>query len=142
MNFNKAEGKRPPLPPFDYESAHLKVRLAEEAWNSGNPQQVALAYTPDSIWRNRNQFIRGRQEIEAFLAQKWENELEYKLKKELWSYNFNRIAVRFFYEYRTKEKEWFRAYGNEMWEFAPSGLMQKRYASINDMPIDKKDRLL
>ncbi|SFT41978.1 hypothetical protein SAMN05216474_0459 [Lishizhenia tianjinensis] len=142
MSFNGKVEKRPPLPPFDYESATLKVQLAEEAWNSKNPQQVALAYTPDSLWRNRNQFLRGRQEIEEFLTQKWESELDYKLKKELWSYNFNRIAVRFFYEYRTKEEQWFRAYGNEMWEFASNGLMQKRFASINDIHINKNDRLL
>lgn len=142
MSFTNSQEKRPPLPPFDYDSALLKVQLAEEAWNTKNPQQVALAYTPDSIWRNRDQFLKGRQEIVDFLIKKWEKELDYKLKKELWSYNFNHIAVRFFYEYRTKEGQWFRAYGNEMWEFAPNGLMQKRFASINDINIEIKDRIL
>lgn len=134
--------KKYPLPPFTLESAKEKVQLAEYAWNSRDPIKVSMAYTQNSIWRNRDNFIRGRKEIQEFLSGKWSNELDYKLKKELWSYNFNRIAVRFEYEYRNIYGQWFRAYGNEMWEFDENGLMQKRYASINDLKIEEKDRIL
>lgn len=134
--------KKYPLPPFTLESAKEKVQLAEDAWNSRDPIKVSMAYTQNSIWRNRDNFIRGRKEIQEFLSGKWSNELDYKLKKELWSYNFNRIAVRFEYEYRNIYGQWFRAYGNEMWEFDENGLMQKRYASINDLKIEEKDRIL
>lgn len=134
--------KKYPLPPFTLESAKEKVQLAEDAWNSRDPIKVSMAYTQNSIWRNRDNFIKGRNEIQEFLSTKWSNELDYKLKKELWSYNFNRIAVRFEYEYRNIYGQWFRAYGNEMWEFDENGLMQKRYASINDLKIEEKDRIL
>jgi uncharacterized protein len=134
--------KKYPLPPFNEETAKQKVQMAEDAWNSKNPATVAQAYTIDSEWRNRTQFINGRKEIELFLADKWEKEKDYKLKKELWGFRENRIAVRFEYEYHNEAGQWFRAYGNELWEFDENGLMRKRYASINDMPIDKKDRTL
>ena len=134
--------KKYPLPPFNEETAKQKVQMAEDAWNSKNPATVAKAYTIDSEWRNRTQFINGRKEIELFLADKWEKEKDYKLKKELWGFRENRIAVRFEYEYHNEAGQWFRAYGNELWEFDENGLMRKRYASINDMPIDKKDRTL
>ena len=126
-----------PLPPFTLETALQKVQLAEDAWNSRNPKRVSLAYTVNTEWRNRDQFVNGRQRVVAFLTAKWERELEYKLKKELWAYTDNRIAVRFEYEYHDHNKQWFRAYGNENWEFDENGLMQKRYASINDLPIAK-----
>lgn len=129
-----------PLPPFTLETALQKVQLAEDAWNSKDPERIALAYTIDSEWRNRNEFINGREAVKAFLKGKWEKELDYKLKKELWSFNENRIAVRFEYEYRNAAGEWFRAYGNENWEFDENGLMQKRFASINDLKIEEKDR--
>lgn len=132
---------RPPLPPFTLETAIQKVRAAEDGWNNRNPQAVALAYTPDSQWRNRNQFINGRAEIENFLTQKWNTELEYRLIKELWAFAGNRIAVRFAYEWHNDQGQWFRSYGNENWEFSPQGLMQKRYASINDLVIAETDRL-
>jgi nuclear transport factor 2 (NTF2) superfamily protein len=131
-----------PLPPFTLESARQKVKLAEEAWNSKDPQRVSLAYTADSEWRNRSTFINGRDEIVKFLTEKWERELEYKLKKELWSYTDNRIAVRFEYEYHLNDNQWFRAYGNENWEFDENGLMTKRYASINDISIQETERRL
>lgn len=131
-----------PLPPFTLETALEKVKLAEDAWNSKNPERIALAYTIDTEWRNRTEFINGRQEVIDFLKRKWENEVDYKLKKELWGFRENRMAVRFEYEYRNKEGQWFRAYGNENWEFDENGLMRKRYASINDLPIDEKDRKL
>jgi nuclear transport factor 2 (NTF2) superfamily protein len=131
-----------PLPPFTLESARQKVKLAEEAWNSKDPQRVSLAYTADSEWRNRSTFINGRDEIVKFLTEKWERELGYKLKKELWAYTENRIAVRFEYEYHLNDNQWFRAYGNENWEFNENGLMTKRYASINDISIKENERHL
>lgn len=131
-----------PLPPFSYETARQKVQLAEDAWNSRNPEKVSLAYTIDTIWRNRSTFINGREEVKAFLTQKWERELGYKLKKELWSFHENRIAVRFEYEWHDATEQWYRSYGNEMWEFDENGLMQKRYASINDVKINASERYL
>jgi len=131
---------RPPLPPFTEESATQKVRAAEDGWNSRDPAKLALAYTPDSRWRNRSVFLRGRDEIEAFLTRKWDRENEYRLIKELWAFNQNRIAVRFAYEWHDNEGNWFRSYGNENWEFAPDGLMQRRIASINDLPIEESER--
>ena len=134
--------KRFPVPPFSLETAKEKIQLAEDAWNSQNPERVSLAYTPDSEWRNRNEFINGRAEIVAFLSKKWQKELNYRLKKEYWAHTDNRIAVRFEYEYQNQAGEWFRAYGNENWEFDDNGLMQKRFASINDLAIAEKDRKL
>lgn len=134
--------KRFPLPPFSPETAKQKIQLAEDAWNSQDPERVSLAYTPDSEWRNRNEFINGRAEIIAFLSNKWQKELNYKLKKEYWAHTDNRIAVRFEYEYQNQAGEWFRAYGNENWEFDDNGLMQKRFASINDLAIAEQDRKL
>ena len=133
---------RPPLPPFSYASAVQKVRLAEDAWNSRDPQRVALAYTIDSRWRNRAQFPTGREQIVEFLTAKWQRELEYRLAKELWAYNDNRIAVRFAYEWHNAESNWFRSYGNENWEFDTQGLMRSRYASINDLAIAEHERKL
>lgn len=132
--------KKFPLPPFTEETAKQKIQMAEDAWNSKDPERVAKAYTPNSEWRNRNQFINGRDEIIAFLKNKWQNEKNYKLKKELWAFKDNRIAVRFEYEYQTEAGQWFRAYGNENWEFDENGYMQKRYASINDLEINESDR--
>lgn len=134
--------QRHPLPPFNQETAKQKVQLAENAWNTKDPIKVAQAYTIDSEWRNRSTFINGREEIIQFLTEKWKKEHDYKLKKELWAYTDNRIAVRFEYEYHDDEGNWFRAYGNENWEFDENGLMQKRYASINDVPISKSERRL
>ncbi|WP_299799810.1 nuclear transport factor 2 family protein [uncultured Maribacter sp.] len=134
--------KKYPLPPFNYETAKQKIQLAEDAWNSKDPVKIAQAYTIDSEWRNRNQFINGRDNIQAFLKHKWENELNYVLRKELWAYQGNRIAVRFEYEYSDVKGQWFRAYGNENWEFDENGLMQKRYASINDLKIKETERKL
>lgn len=131
---------RPPLPPFNQATAIQKVRAAEDGWNSRNPQKVALAYTPDSQWRNRDVFLNGRAEIEAFLTQKWAREHEYRLIKELWAFEENRIAVRFAYEWHNDEGQWFRSYGNENWQFDNNGLMQKRYASINDLVISENER--
>jgi uncharacterized protein len=131
---------RPPLPPFTEASAIEKVRLAEDAWNSRNPAKVALAYTPDSQWRNRAEFVHGRAEIEAFLTRKWVRELDYRLIKELWTFAGNRIAVRFAYEFHDDSSTWFRAYGNENWEFDAEGLMRRRIASINEHPIAEPDR--
>ncbi len=131
---------RPPLPPFNEETAREKVRLAEDGWNSRDPAKVALAYTEDTIWRNRAEFPRGRAEIQAFLERKWARELDYRLIKELWAFTGNRIAVRYAYEYHDDSGNWFRAYGNENWEFAPDGLMQRRFASINELPIREEDR--
>src|SRR3954464_11891739 len=131
---------RPPLPPFTRETAIQKVRLAEDAWNGRDPQRVALAYTPDSSWRNRAEFPRGRTEIEAFLARKWARELDYRLIKELWAFDGNRIAVRFAYEWHDDAGNWFRSYGNENWEFDADGYMQRRFASINDLPISELER--
>ncbi|MEN3975057.1 nuclear transport factor 2 family protein [Emcibacter sp. SYSU 3D8] len=129
------DDQRPPLPPFTAESAALKVRLAEDGWNSRDPSRVALAYTPDSRWRNRAEFVEGRAAIEAFLTRKWTREMEYRLIKELWAFTGNRIAVRFAYEWRDDSGQWYRSYGNENWEFDDRGLMQWRIASINDAPI-------
>jgi len=131
---------RPPFPPFTRDMATQKVRMAEDAWNNQDPQRIALAYTPDSIWRNRNEFINGRTEIIEFLDRKWAKELEYRLIKELWAFTEDRIAVRFAYEWHNAEHEWFRSYGNENWEFDSKGLMQRRYASINDLAITEADR--
>lgn len=129
-----------PLPPFTLETAKEKIQLAENAWNSQDPEKVSKAYTTDSEWRNRDTFVNGREEIVNFLQKKWEKELNYQLKKEYWAHTDNRIAVRFEYEYQTIDGNWFRAYGNENWEFNEHGLMTKRYASINDMAIQEKDR--
>ena len=131
---------RPPLPPFDHDSAVLKVRRAEDAWNGRDPEQVSLAYTPDSRWRNRSTFLTGRAEIVAFLTAKWARENEYRLIKELWAYTDDRIAVRFAYEWRSDAGQWFRAYGNENWLFDEEGLMAERHASINDLAIEEVDR--
>ena len=132
---------RPPFPPFTRETAIQKVRLAEDSWNSRDPVQVALTYTIDSVWRNRAEFLSGRAAIEAFLARKWAKELDYRLVKELWAFTDNRIAVRFAYEYHDDSGNWFRAYGNENWEFDPDGLMRRRIASINEHPIYDMDRV-
>lgn len=129
-----------PLPPFTFQTALEKIQLAEDAWNSQDPEKVSRAYTVDSEWRNRDQFVNGRDEIVKFLSKKWERELNYQLKKEYWAHTENRIAVRFEYEYQTKEGNWFRAYGNENWEFDENGLMRKRFASINDLEIQEEDR--
>ena len=134
------ENKRPPLPPFTEETAKLKIQAAEDAWNSKDPERVSLAYTIDTGWRNRSEFINGREEVKAFLQRKWLKELDYKLRKEYWAHTGNRIAVRFEYEYHDAAGNWFRAYGNENWEFDENGLMQKRYASINDLPIKESER--
>ena len=131
---------RPPLPPFTHETAIQKVRGAEDAWNSGDPHRVSLGYTVDSLWRNRAEFMHGRPEIVAFLTRKWARELDYRLIKELWAFTDNRIAVRFAYEWHDDSSNWFRSYGNENWDFAPSGLMQRRHASINDLPIKDSER--
>ena len=131
---------RPPLPPFNEETALLKVQLAEDGWNSRNPERVALAYTEDSEWRNRTEFVNGRAAIIELLRRKWARELDYRLRKELWGFRGNRIAVRFEYEFHDVNGQWFRAYGNENWEFAANGLMQRRFASINDLPIAESDR--
>jgi uncharacterized protein len=137
---NNPESPRPPLPPFDTESAAKKVRMAEDAWNSRDPQRVSLAYTPDSVWRNRSEFFSGREAILRFLTRKWTKELDYRLIKELWAYSGNRIAVRFAYEWRDDSGHWFRSYGNENWEFDARGFMQRRIASINDVPITEGER--
>lgn len=133
--------QRPPLPPFTLDTAVAKVRLAEDAWNGRDPAKVALAYTPDSRWRNRTEFINGRAEIEAFLVRKWAAERDYRLIKELWGFRENRMAVRFAYEWRDREGAWSRSYGNELWQFDQDGLMAQRHASINDLPISDADRL-
>ncbi len=135
-----ADTSRPPLPPFTHETAMQKVRMAEDAWNSRDPQRVALAYTVDSRWRNRAEFVNGRNEIVAFLTRKWNRELDYRLIKELWIHAERRIAVRFAYEWHDDAGNWFRSYGNENWEFDDMGLMRMRYASINDLPIAEGDR--
>ncbi|MFJ5720907.1 DUF1348 family protein [Streptomyces sp. NPDC093149] len=132
--------ERPPVPPFTRESAVEKVRLAEDGWNSRTPEKVALAYTEDSRWRNRAEWVTGREEIVAFLARKWARELDYRLIKELWAFEGNRIAVRFAYEWHDDSGNWYRSYGNENWEFDASGLMSVRHASINDVPIREADR--
>jgi nuclear transport factor 2 (NTF2) superfamily protein len=131
---------RPPLPPFDAETALAKVKAAEDGWNSRDPERVSLAYTEDSEWRNRSEFFSGRKAIVAFLTQKWKKELDYRLRKELWAFTENRISVRFEYEWHDDVNRWFRSYGNEQWEFASDGLMQRRFASINDLPISEAER--
>ena len=136
------EEKRYPLPPFTMDTALEKVQKAEDAWNSKDPVNVSKAYTINSEWRNRTQFINGREEIVQFLTEKWKKEKHYKLKKELWGFRENRMAVRFEYEYQDENDQWYRAYGNELWEFDENGLMQKRFASINDLKIDYNDRKL
>jgi nuclear transport factor 2 (NTF2) superfamily protein len=135
-----ADESRPPLPPFTRETAIQKVRLAEDAWNTRDPKRVALAYTVDSRWRNRAEFVNGRAEIEAFLTRKWRRELDYRLIKELWTFEGNRIAVRFAYESHDDSGNWYRSYGNENWEFDTSGLMRLRFACINDLPIQESER--
>lgn len=136
------ENKKYPLPPFTLETALQKVQIAEDAWNTKNPEVVCLAYTTDTQWRNRVEFINGREEVKAFLQRKWEKELDYKLKKELWGFRENRMAVSFEYEWHNHEGQWYRSYGNELWEFDENGLMRKRLASINDLAIDETDRKL
>lgn len=131
---------RPPFPPFTHETATQKVRMAEDGWNNRNPEKVALAYTIDSEWRNRNEFPVGREQIIAFLARKWATEQEYRLIKELWAFTDNQIAVRFAYEWHNEQDQWFRSYGNENWSFNEHGLMQRRHASINDLPIQASER--
>ena len=134
------ENPRPPFPPFDVETATQKVRMAEDAWNTRDPERVSLAYTPDSVWRNRSTFLSGRAAIVQFLTQKWIKELDYRLIKELWAFHENRIAVRFAYEWHDDSGHWYRSYGNENWEFDPQGFMQRRIASINDLPIQESER--
>jgi uncharacterized protein len=131
---------RPPFPPFTRETAMQKIRAAEDAWNTREPERVALAYTPDSVWRNRSEFLSGRPAIVEFLRRKWARELDYRLIKELWAFHENRIAVRFAYEWRDDAGNWFRSYGNENWEFETNGLMQRRIASINDLPMRESER--
>ncbi|MEV4568650.1 nuclear transport factor 2 family protein [Nonomuraea sp. NPDC049419] len=131
---------RPPFPPFTEETARIKVQAAEDAWNTRDPEKVALAYTEDTVWRNRDEFLTGRAEVVAFLRRKWDRELEYALRKELWGVLGNRIAVRFQYESRDSSGQWWRSYGNEQWEFDESGLMRRREASINDVPISDSER--
>ena len=137
---NGLEQPRPPLPPFDMKSAMHKVRMAEDVWNTRDPERVKLAYTIDSQWRNRSEFLTGREAIIQFLTHKWNRELDYRLIKELWAYQDNRIAVRFAYEWHDDSGNWFRSYGNENWEFDGNGLMRRRIASINDLPIMESDR--
>ncbi|QFS83328.1 SnoaL-like domain protein [Roseivivax sp. THAF40] len=135
-----AEPPRPPLPPFSFEDAVKKVRMAEDAWNTRDPERVALAYTPDTRWRNRSEFLQGRDEVRAFLTRKWEKENGYRLIKEIWAHGEDRIAVRFVYEWHDAEGQWFRAHGNENWAFDEKGFMAERHASINDVPISEEDR--
>ena len=134
------ENPRPPFPPFTFESATQKIRMAEDAWNSRDPVKVSLAYTPDSVWRNRSDFLSGREAIVQFLTRKWSKELDYRLIKELWAFHHHRIAVRFAYEWHDDSGNWFRSYGNENWEFDSRGFMQRRIASINDFPIPENER--
>jgi uncharacterized protein len=136
------EEKRNPLPPFTLETALQKVQAAEDAWNTKDPNKVCLAYTENTEWRNRTEFINGREEVKQFLTRKWEKELDYKLKKELWGFRENRMAVHFEYEWHDHAGQWFRSYGNELWEFDENGYMQKRIASINDLPIHESERKL
>jgi uncharacterized protein len=131
---------RPPLPPFNAETAAIKVRQAEDGWNSRDPAKVSLAYSPETVWRNRAEFLQGREAVQAFLTRKWNRELDYRLIKELWAFHGNRIAVRFAYEWRDDSGHWFRSYGNENWEFDEDGLMRRRIASINDLPIQESER--
>lgn len=136
------ENKRLPVPPFSIETALQKVQAAEDAWNTKDPEKVCLAYTIDTRWRNRTDFINGREEVKQFLIKKWRRELDYKLKKELWGFRENRMAVRFEYEWHDETGQWFRSYGNELWEFDENGYMRERFASINDLPIEEADRKL
>lgn len=136
------ENKKLPIPPFTLETALQKVQAAEDAWNTKDPEKVCLAYTIDTEWRNRTEFINGREEVKNFLSKKWKTELDYRLKKELWGFRENRMAVRFEYEWHNAEGQWFRSYGNELWEFDANGYMQKHFATINDLEIDEKDRQL
>lgn len=133
---------RPPLPPFTLETAKAKVQAAEDAWNTRNAEKVSLAYTIDTVWRNRSEFLQGRPQVQAFLERKWQHEHDYKLKKNLWAFSENRIAVTFVYEWRDDSGQWFRSHGNEMWEFAPNGQMARREASINDLRIQESERTL
>jgi uncharacterized protein len=142
FNSNTMENKRYPLPPFTMETALQKVQAAEDAWNTRNPEQVSLAYTVDTEWRNRTEFINGREQVKDFLTRKWQKELDYKLKKELWGFRENRMAVRFEYEWHDQSGQWFRSYGNELWEFDENGYMRKRFASINDLAIQESERKL
>lgn len=136
------EDKRYPVPPFTMETALQKVQAAEDAWNTKDPEKVSLAYTVDTEWRNRTDFINGRKEVKEFLTHKWQKEIDYKLKKELWGFRENRMAVRFEYEWRDQSGQWFRSYGNELWEFDENGYMRKRFASINDLSIQESERKL
>ena len=138
----KAESIRPPLPPFTRETAIEKVQTAEDAWNSRDPERVSLAYTQDTSWRNRSDFLNGREEVRSFLQLKWKKERDYRLKKTLWSFSENRISVKFIYEWHDNDGQWFRSYGNEQWEFEDNGLMRCREASINDLPISENEREL
>jgi uncharacterized protein len=140
QNDLRGEAMRPPVPPFDDETARQKVQAAEDAWNTRDPERVAAAYTQDSQWRNRDEFLNGRAEIVQFLIRKWNRELEYSLRKDLWAFTANRIAVRFQYECHDASGQWWRSYGNEQWEFDDQGYMRRREASINDVPIDQADR--
>ncbi len=133
---------KPPLPPFTRETALKKVQAAEDAWNTKNAEKVSMAYTVDSVWRNRSEFLQGREEIREFLERKWEKEQDYKLKKWLWAFSDNRISAKFEYEWHDESGQWYRSYGNEQWEFDSNGFMQRREASINDLPIDESDRRL
>ena len=137
---NITENPRPPFPPFDADSATIKVCMAEDAWNTRDPMKVSLAYTVESVWRNRSEFLKGRDAIVQFLTRKWNKELDYRLIKELWAFHANRIAVRFAYEWHDDSGNWFRSYGNENWEFDEQGFMRRRIASINDLPIAENDR--
>ena len=139
-NFDVNSNRKPPFPPFDEQTAVQKVRMAEDAWNTRDPNKVALAYTEASRWRNRAEFVVGRDQIKAFLQRKWSRELEYRLIKELWAFQGNRIAVRFAYEWRDDSGQWYRSYGNENWQFDDDGFMERRIASINDLPIPESDR--
>lgn len=134
--------KKPPFPPFGHDTATQKVQMAEDAWNTRDPERVCMAYSEDTEWRNRSEFLSGREEVKQFLYRKWKKELDYKLKKELWAFSENKIAVRFEYEWHDTDGQWFRSYGNENWEFDDNGLMTKRYASINDVPISESDKKL
>ena len=134
------QNKRPPFPPFTHETATQKVQMAEDAWNSRDPERVCMAYTVDTEWRNRSEFLHGREAVKQFLQRKWARELDYRLKKELWAFTDNRIGVRFEYEWHDEAGQWYRSYGNEMWEFDADGLMRKRFASINDVAIAEADR--
>jgi nuclear transport factor 2 (NTF2) superfamily protein len=140
IHMAEQENRRPPFPPFSLETAAQKVRMAEDAWNSRDPERVSLAYTVDSTWRNRSEFLKGKDEIVAFLRRKWARELDYRLIKEIWAFHEARIAVRFAYEWHDDSGQWFRSYGNENWEFDENGLMRRRIASINDLPIREEER--